>query len=1055
LRLWLLFHAADTLAQAHESEGIDDAYLKIIQLAAGDGSEIKTILLRAWADTLQQRADWSNAEKHYVEAEEESKKLGVERLILADTLDHLGLLVLEAGDLDKSESYYSQALGIKQRLAPGSLSLARSLNGLANTAQDRGDLDKAVAYHRDALAIRQKQAPGSLDVARSLGNLGNIALNQGDLAKAEEYYHQTLAIQEKVAPGSLGVAMTLSNLGLVTDHRGEPAKAQEYADQAYAIRNKVAPYSLDVALSLTNLGMLADERGDLAKAEKYYRQALSIDTKISPENIYVAVTLGNLGNVAYHRGDWARAEEYQRQALKIRQKLSPETMQLATVLLNLGAALWFRGHRDQAQQYLHQALAIEQKINPGSLDVAESLDDLGDMAMEQSDLSKAEDYCLQAFAIRKKLAPGGPTFADSLMSLGELARKRNDLAKAEDFYRQALVIREKLSSGSSDHAESLAALAGILKSQHKLGDASRLYEQALDVLENQVARLGGSEQVRSAFRAQHADYYKDYIDLLVSQKQTEHAFEILERFRARSLLEILALARVDISQGVDPALMAQERSLQELIDAKSNRRIELLNDKDAAEQVAAFDGEIKALLDQYHDVEAQFRAASPTYAALTQPRPLTAKEVQQRLLDDATILLEYSLGEERSYVFAVTPSSLTMYEMPKRTEIEAAATQLHKLLKSGGGFGARGKTAGQSDARLNQVAAALSRMVLAPVADQIKAKRLLIVSDGALQYIPFAMLPVLADSNGPARHVEPLMVGHEIVNLPSASVLAVLRSQGLGRKQAAHAVAVLADPVFGPDDDRVTAQAATGQDGTLTTVGLRNSDLKDENDKDAKDKHRDEKEWSEEHLSRSAADVGLMANGVPLSRLPFTRREAEAIFAVTPSGEAMKALDFKASRETATSPELSKYRMVHFATHGLLDSEHPELSGLVLSLVNEQGKRQNGFLELQDIYNLNLPAELVVLSACETGLGKQIQGEGLIGLTRGFMYAGASRVVASLWKVDDIATAELMGRFYKGMEKDHVSPAAALRRAQIEMWKQPRWRDPYYWAAFELQGEWK
>ena len=169
----------------------------------------------------------------------------------------------------------------------------------------------------------------------------------------------------------------------------------------------------------------------------------------------------------------------------------------------------------------------------------------------------------------------------------------------------------------------------------------------------------------------------------------------------------------------------------------------------------------------------------------------------------------------------------------------------------------------------------------------------------------------------------------------------------------------------------------------------------------------------------------------------------------------MAALDFDANRSTALSPELSQYRFVHFATHGLINSEHPELSGLVFSLVDPNGKQQDGFLQLKDIYDLNLPADLVVLSACETGLGKEINGEGLIGLTRGFMYAGATRVVASLWNVSDVATAQLMANFYSAMEKEHLPPAAALRSAQISMWKQRRWNSPYFWAAFQIQGDWK
>jgi CHAT domain-containing protein len=201
--------------------------------------------------------------------------------------------------------------------------------------------------------------------------------------------------------------------------------------------------------------------------------------------------------------------------------------------------------------------------------------------------------------------------------------------------------------------------------------------------------------------------------------------------------------------------------------------------------------------------------------------------------------------------------------------------------------------------------------------------------------------------------------------------------------------------------------------------------------------------------------MGRAGDRGAISRLPFSRREAEEILKLVPVDEAMRAIDFQASQETVTSAALSQYRIIHFATHGWLPREHPELAGIVLSLVDEQGRPKKGFLQLQEIYNLKLPAELVVLSACETGLGKEIKGEGLVGLTRGFMYAGAARVVASLWNVNDAATAELMQHFYQGMLKEGLTPAAALQAAQVAMWKQKGWQSPYYWAAFVLQGEYK
>jgi CHAT domain-containing protein len=243
----------------------------------------------------------------------------------------------------------------------------------------------------------------------------------------------------------------------------------------------------------------------------------------------------------------------------------------------------------------------------------------------------------------------------------------------------------------------------------------------------------------------------------------------------------------------------------------------------------------------------------------------------------------------------------------------------------------------------------------------------------------------------------------------------------------------LADPVFSTTDERFKANAGTKDQRSEPAEAVASTRII-------------------EHLADdSAGDAGRLV----IRRLRFTRQEAEQILTVAPRAANLKAVDFKASRATVTGGDLSQYRYVHFATHGYLDSERPDLSAIVLSLVDEQGKPQDGFLRAHEIYNLNLPAELVVLSACQTGLGKEIKGEGLVGLTRGFMYAGSRRVVVSLWNVNDKATAELMQRFYRGILKDHETPAASLREAQTEMWRQKRWQSPYYWAAFVLQGDWK
>jgi len=283
-----------------------------------------------------------------------------------------------------------------------------------------------------------------------------------------------------------------------------------------------------------------------------------------------------------------------------------------------------------------------------------------------------------------------------------------------------------------------------------------------------------------------------------------------------------------------------------------------------------------------------------------------------------------------------------------------------------------------------------------------------------------------------------MVAAHEIVNLPSATVLAALRLEMAGKKQQSKTVAVLADPVFELDDPRLaTASDAAERPGKQRPAVAAVAD-------------------SNAAQTQALRDAGVMRDGaLTITRLIASRAEADDIAATAPEGMTLKALGFDASRTTAMSPELGEYRIVHFATHGVLNNEDPGLSGIILSMFDKQGRPQDGFLRLHDIYGLKLPAELVVLSACNTALGKPLRGEGLVGMVRGFMFAGAKRVVASYWKVDDEATGQLMGRFYLELLKQNRSPAAALRQAQLAMLQHDRWQPPFYWAAFALQGEWR
>jgi CHAT domain-containing protein len=562
-------------------------------------------------------------------------------------------------------------------------------------------------------------------------------------------------------------------------------------------------------------------------------------------------------------------------------------------------------------------------------------------------------------------------------------------------------------------AETLTALARMERALGRLDPARAHVDEALGLIESLRVRVTDPD-LRATYLATQQRAFELAIDLerqlalrAPGTRHAETALALAERARARSLLELLQEARTEVRQGIDPALRERERAVADRLSAAAERQAELAGSS-SAERKAAAERDLGDLLAESARVAEEVRRSSPRYAALTQPRPLAAADIRA-LLDPDTLLLEYRLGEERSFLWAVTAGAVELHELPRRAAIEALARRAYAELSTA----ERGARSERGAAR------ELGRIVLGPVAGRLAQRRLAIVADGALQYIPFAALPE------PGRPGSFLIERHEIVALPSASVLAVERAGPLAGRPApaAHAaLAVLADPVFSVRDPRVhTAPPAVGTGGGPAPKGA----------------------------------VRRGPGGAGFSRLAATRREAAAITALLPRTEVELLLGFAARRGTVVAGELDRYRILHFATHGVIDAERPRLSGLVLSLVDPAGRPQDGFLSLADIYNLDLTADLVVLSGCETALGREIRGEGLIGLVRGFLYAGSRRVVASLWRVEDRATAELMARFYRALLRGGEPPAAALRDAQLALLRQPRWRQPASWAGFVVQGDWR
>ncbi len=922
---------------------------------------------------------------------------------VVNILQGLGGLYSSLNENQKALDTYSQALEIQKSGVGNSTDRALTLIGIAGSYQGLGDYPKAIENLNQAIALHQA-AGNRLAEAEILNQLSFAYDQTGEKQKALEVLNKALNLQT-TAGDRARVAFTLGNIAAIYNSLGDYQKALDSYNQALTLQKAVQDRPGE-AVTLNNIAKVYSSLGDIEQSIDSHNAALAIFRAIG-DRVQEGQTLDNIGYVYRLSGDYQKALDYYNQALAIRRASGDFFRQIATLT---GVIRTYESLKDypKALEATNTALTIAQ-AQKSPFAEASALALMGRVYLASGDYPKALDASNTALKTWQQLGIRVAA-ASTLDNIGKTYNAQASYPSAIASYNEALAVWQSLGDKAGE-AESLYNIAISERGRNNFPQAQTQIKAAIAVVETLRTKIA-SKELRATYFASVQKYYEFYTDLLMQWHKKEpragfnvEALQVSDRARARSLLEILTEANADIRKGVDPQLLAKERDLQTALDIAETQRVKVLSANHTPAQAAAVDKQVSELLKQYQDLQAQIRTTSPQYAALTQPQALKVAQIQ-KLLEPDTVLLEYSLGEKRSYLWAVTANSLTSYELPPQQEIETLAKQYYQLVTD--------KRSGLSRQNLAIAATNLSNILLKPIAGEIGKKRLVVVSDGALQYVPFAALPIPNSDN------TPLLVEHEIVTLPSASTIDVLRRELMGRKPAPKTVAIIADPVFTANDERVKV-------ATSTPPSDKNS-----------------------LLQRSATQ-----SGVSFSRLSGTRLEAVQILALVPPSETSQAFDFKSDRAAVTSPNLSQYRIIHFATHGIFNSINPELSGVVLSLVDEKGAPQNGFLRLNDIFNLNLPAELVVLSACQTGLGERVRGEGVVGLTRGFMYAGSPRVVVSLWSVDDAATTELMTRFYTQMLKKGLKPAAALRAAQLEMWKQDQWKSPYYWAAFGLQGEWR
>jgi CHAT domain-containing protein/tetratricopeptide (TPR) repeat protein len=916
-----------------------------------------------------------------------------------EQLNNIGYIHLYLGNIKKAARYFEQVRAQLGKVSVGRTSTrqrteARLENNFGEVEYARGNLKNSLELFARARALWE--AVGDRQgIALARLNAGYSHLDSGGVTEAATELEQSLRLWREVGDWR-GEALTLTARGNLQALLGDRYTALTSHHTARAIFRNMGDRQGE-AITLNGLGDVFEDLNLKQEAIDNYSFALRLNHLIGNKD---SEAVGNyyLGRIYRNAGDFPQALTYYEASLTLSRQTGKPRM-VMHVLMDIAAIYTKQQKYTDALRLYHQSLTFYERIG-----------DLRRLAL-----------------IRH--------------GLGDLRRSRGEPEQAAREYHEGLELFRRIKDPQGE-AESRYWLAKLLQEQGRWSEALRESEESIELIEDQRARVLGQNWRSSYFASVHR-YFELYVDILMHlhRQSPERGFAALalqasERARARSLLELLNETGAEIRRGVDPSLLARERLLRQQLSAKTAYRIQTLNAGPTEAEIAEIELELRHLNSEYDFIQAQIKAKSPAYAQLIRPSILSLAEIQSALKEDeGTVLIEYLLGDERSYVWLVTADDLISQELPGRRVIETMAGEVYRALT------ARQKQPGEEPARYYarytgaedkfcQHAGQLSRLILGPLEMEAagKSRRLLVVADGDLQYIPFEALPLPgAAVEGCRLGVEPpaylpLLTTHEVIHLPSFSSLALLRRLDSSSPPRAEGIAIWADPVFEADDPRVVNGPIPGAEGLESELG-----------------------------KQSVFNV----RGKPPPRLLATREEAKGIQRLSPAGAVLLFMDFAATRESALERDLSGYRILHFATHGFIDSRHPSLSGLLLSTINEQGHGSNGLLQLHDIYGLRLNADLVVLSACQTGIGENLSGEGFVGLTQGFLYAGSRSIVVSLWQVEDNTAATLMTNFYHAMLKEGEAPAVALRRAKLTMYRQGALQSPYYWSAFVIQGEFR
>jgi CHAT domain-containing protein len=892
----------------------------------------------------------------------------------------MSVVLLQEGEIAQSESFYKKAVELADS-AQDVEAQAFAYYSAAEFSYFQNESEQTVKLFEKARSFVEKTDNTRL-TADILGELSYAYMKQGDgdsgLKTAQESLLKWQNIKDK-----RGEALIYTAIGLAYKMLGDEQTA---LDNYYKSQEMFPPDIdlIDQARALTGVASVYDKYGDDYLVEKNMRRAYFLFQNAKYPQGQLSI-LPTLIKISYNSGQTKLAEEYYEEVKTLSKKLKNEFL-LAFADETMGNEKLKNNLPDEAIAFYDAALIMFERLKLKQFKAIVN-QRLGEAYLKKGNFEESKSRLNSALQYNREI--------------------KDDFAAAENLYYLA-----RLHAALDNYDEALVNI-----------------RQSIALTETLYSNVNNSKLKRIYFSSAY-DRYELYINFLVKmharfpgQGFDLQALQAAEKARARLMLETLALSETDLTKDADAVTIKREKEIRALLNTKADKLTDLLSRDTEKSETEKLSGEIKELENELEEIKARLKEQSPIYSAIKNPAPFDAADFQQNILDENSLLLEFSFGKEESYLWLVGKKEISSYILPKREEIENNIEILRNLLKerelrNGESVENFQKRIAESEIRYQSEAKSLSRKLFGQIAEKLSGKRLIIVPDGELHYFPVAALP-LPDSDSD----DPILLSNETIYEPSAQTLAALAK--IRKQPIANAknLLVFSDPIFTSDDARFPSEklVAETQPAQMTL---------------------NERFRFVESLGR-------------LPRLAASKDESETIIKTIGASDAENYSGFAATRENLLNLKTDEFKILHFATHGYVNEEHPELSGIVLSRFDENGRKLNEFFRIQDIYALNLNADLVVLSACETGIGKQIKGEGLMSLNNAFLQTGAKTVVASLWKVEDGATLELMKNFYGTMADENLTPSQALRRAQIKLRENPNYKSPFYWAAFTVHGDFR